>query len=110
MNKRLKILRAQLGMSQKQFGEKLHLSVSQISSYENNYRNIPERTICDIIREFNVNPKWIRFGLGNIFNKDVNSTHKLVEKINMLSEDDQKFVLKIINCLYDSSIENKTYI
>ncbi len=41
MNKRLKVLRAQLGMSQKQFGEKLHLSVSQISSYENNYRNIP---------------------------------------------------------------------
>lgn len=106
MNKRLKTLRTQLGLSQKQFGEKLHLSVSQISSYENNYRNIPERTISNIVREFNVNPKWLRCGLGDIFN-NTSITHKLVEKINNLSEDDQKFVIRIIDCLYNSSMQNK---
>ena len=107
MNKRLKTLRTQLGMSQKQFGEKLHLSVSQISSYENNYRNIPERTILNIIREFNVNPKWIRQGLGDMFNKTENTNQKLIEKFNALSTNDQKFIIKIIDCLYDSSLKEK---
>ena len=106
MNERLKLIRKNLGLSQKKFGEKIHLSVSQISSYENKFRNIPERTILNIIREFNINPDWLRYGKGDMFDSsdDIDS---LVYKIRSLSEDDQAFVNKIIDCLYESSLKNK---
>ncbi|RDY26296.1 XRE family transcriptional regulator [Romboutsia weinsteinii] len=107
MNERLKILRKQLGLSQKEFGEKIHLSVSQISSYENKSRNIPERSILNIIREFNVSSNWIRFGTGDIFNSDLCSTSDLIKKINSLSKEDQQFINRIIDCLYNSSSNSK---
>ncbi len=105
MNERLKIIRKTLGLSQKQFGEKIHLSVSQISSYENKVRNIPDRTILSIIREFNVSSSWIRYGSGDMFND--NSTNDLIMKINTLSKDDQIFINRIIDCLYKSSCEKR---
>jgi transcriptional regulator with XRE-family HTH domain len=106
MNQRLKLIRKSLGLSQRKFGEKIHLSVSQISSYENKFRNIPERTILNIIREFNINPEWIRYGKGNMFD-DTTSIDNLISKIKSLSEEEQAFVNKIIDCLYKSSLENK---
>jgi len=106
MNQRLKLIRKSLGLSQRKFGEKIHLSVSQISSYENKFRNIPERTILNIIREFNISPDWIRYGKGNMFN-DTTSIDNLISKIKSLSEEEQAFVNKIIDCLYKSSLENK---
>ena len=107
MNERLKILRKQLGLSQREFGKKINLSVSQISSYENKSRNIPERSIINIIREFNVNSNWIRFGKGDIFNGDLGSTSDLIMKINSLSKEDQQFINRIIDCLYNSSSSSK---
>lgn len=106
MNQRLKLIRKSLGLSQRKFGEKIHLSVSKISSYENKFRNIPERTILNIIREFNISSDWIRYGKGNMFN-DSKSIDTLIYKIKSLSNEDQAFVNKIIDYLYKSSLENK---
>lgn len=106
MNERLKIIRKTLGLSQKKFGEKIHLSVSQISSYENKVRNIPERTILSVIREFDINPNWIRYGSGDMFS-NVSSANDLIVKINSLSEEDQIFIKRIIDCLYKSSCEKR---
>ncbi|MBC5996762.1 XRE family transcriptional regulator [Romboutsia ilealis] len=107
MNERLKLIRKNLGLSQKKFGEKIHLSVSQISSYENKFRNIPERTILNIIREFNINPDWLRYGKGDMFD-NTKSIDNLIYKINSLSEEDQLFINRIIDCLYKSSCDNKS--
>ena len=106
MHKRLKLIRKNLDISQREFGEKIHLSVSQISSYENKCRNIPERTISNIIREFNVNPNWIRYGKGDMFDNS-EDIDNLIYKIKSLSEEDQAFVNKIIDCLYKSSLKSK---
>jgi transcriptional regulator with XRE-family HTH domain len=59
---RIGIIRERIGMNQVEFGERLSLERSTISLIERKQRNVTERTIRDICREFNVNEDWLRNG------------------------------------------------
>ena len=67
MNERLKLLRNTLKFSQELFAKKINLTRSAISNYEKGTRNITNRVISDICREFNVNEEWFRNGNGEMF-------------------------------------------
>lgn len=67
MNNRIKALRKNLNLNQGEFADKLKLSRSHISSLENGVREITERIVFDICREFNVNEEWLRTGEGEMF-------------------------------------------
>ena len=67
MNERLKLLRNTLKISQELFAKKIKLTRSAISNYEKGTRNITNRVISDICREFNVNEEWFRNGNGEMF-------------------------------------------
>lgn len=72
MNERVKELRKTLKLNQEEFGAKLGLSGGGVSKLENGTRNITERTIKSICREFNVEYSWLKYGDGEIFRKDNN--------------------------------------
>jgi len=61
---RVRELREFLGLSQTVFGNRLSLERSAISLIERKQRNITERTIKDICREFSANEEWLRNGAG----------------------------------------------
>lgn len=68
MNERLKDLRNSLSLSQEEFGERVGIkSRAHISLLENGTRNLTDRVISDICREFNVNEDWFRYGQGDMF-------------------------------------------
>ena len=67
MYSRLKQVRLQLKLSQKEFGNHLFLSQDQISLLERGKRNLIDRTLNDICRTFNVNEEWLLYGTGSIF-------------------------------------------
>ena len=67
MNERLKQLRNHFGLNQSELGVRMKLSRSHISSLENGAREITDRIIYDICREFNVNETWLREGTGPMF-------------------------------------------
>lgn len=67
MNTRLRELRKLKKLSQKEFGEKINISQSQIASYENGARNIPTRVVKDISKVYRVNEEWFTSGEGDIF-------------------------------------------
>lgn len=68
MHKRLLELRKNiLNINQETFAEKIGITKSAVSSLETGKRNLTDRTITDICREFNVNENWLRFGEGDIF-------------------------------------------
>lgn len=67
MNTRLKRLRTNLKLSQKDFGSKINLSPDMISLLETGKRNFTERVTSDICRVFNVNRNWFENGKGNMF-------------------------------------------
>ncbi|MEK5069777.1 helix-turn-helix transcriptional regulator [Sporosarcina sp. FSL K6-1508] len=67
MNERLKQLRKQLSLNQNEMAERMNLSRSHISSLENGVREITDRIINDVCREFDIKEEWIRTGKGEMF-------------------------------------------
>lgn len=68
MCERLKDIRLALGLSQSEFGVRIGLnSRGHVSALESGVRNITDRIINDICREYGVNEKWLRTGEGNMF-------------------------------------------
>lgn len=66
MNKRLKELRTHLGLSQKNFAERVGITDSGLSNLESGKRNLTEQMIISICREFNVNRAWLVEGVGDM--------------------------------------------
>lgn len=78
MKDRLKKLRKQLGLTMEEFGSKLGVRKTTISSLENGVNNFTEQMILSICNVYNVNEQWLRNGTGDMFVEDTDS---LVEKI-----------------------------
>lgn len=64
---RIKNLRKELNITQSEFGKKIGVARNTVTSYEGNHRNLTNRTINDICREFNVEPLWLTTGEGEMF-------------------------------------------
>ena len=67
MNERFRMIRKKVGLSQEVFGEQINLSRSHIASLENGSRNLTDRIISDVCREFHVNENWLRDGQAPMF-------------------------------------------
>ncbi len=124
MNERLKELRKHLDISQEELGSRLGVTGPAISRLEKGERNITEQMVLSIVREFNVNELWFRFGDGDMFdqmNRDErlaawagsmlspNNTNiymkKFVHMLSKLNEDDWK-VLEKMALLMEEENEN----
>lgn len=101
MNERLKIIRLKLKLTQDDFAKKINVTRSAISNYEKGTRNIMNRVIADICREFNVNEEWIRHGTGEMFIQNINNNQG-----GTLMDNELLNILKSIQTKIDS-IENK---
>lgn len=66
---RLKILRLNLNVTQKDFAEKIGITASALSSYENNLKNPSIAVAKKIAETFNVSIDWL-CGLTNEMNKE----------------------------------------
>ena len=60
-------LRKELSLTQEEFGNKIGIKKSSMSSIEKNKSNPSEQTIKFICKEFNVNYGWLVDGKGEIF-------------------------------------------
>ena len=103
MYSRLKQVRLQLKLSQKEFGNHLFLSQDQIRLLERGKRNLIDRTLNDICRTFNVNEEWLRYGKGEMFIDPTtgidasDDVRDLVKKILSLSEENRRVIENLIN-------------
>lgn len=67
MKNRIKIIRTNAGMTQKEFAEKIGVSRNTIATYETSSRTPIDAILFSICREFNVNETWLRTGEGNMY-------------------------------------------
>lgn len=67
MIQRIVEIRKKNGLNQEQFAQKIGMSRSFINQVEVGKRNLSDRTISDICREFGVNEAWLRTGEGEMF-------------------------------------------
>ncbi len=73
-NKRLRLLRKELGMTQEQLAQRLGVGKAALSMIETGKASLSSRNRNILIHEFNVNPDWLEEGVGKMFNAvpDVN--------------------------------------
>lgn len=120
ISKRIKEIRKSEGLSQDEFASKINLSRSIIGCYENNLRNISDRTIKDICDKFNINEEWLRNGTGEkhaipvdvyeltkvLADISTSDNKKLNDVISKISKLDEKY-LNLIEDLVDALLEKK---
>lgn len=74
---RLKHLRLKLGLSQKEFANRLGITNVSISYLEHGVKKMSSATRNLVLREFNVNPLWLDSGEGDMF-LEMSDNDKLV--------------------------------
>ncbi|MBD5550681.1 MAG: helix-turn-helix transcriptional regulator [Lachnospiraceae bacterium] len=114
IHERLKYLREQLSLTTRAFGAAINMSGGAITNMEKGTRNITERTIRDICREYNVNPDWFINGNEPVF-EDITSeldidddVRQLAKQYSLLNDTDRELVRKMINSLAEK-IEKTDY-
>ena len=67
INERVKMLRKELSLNQKDFGSRIGLGQGGVSWMENPVNNVTNQTIRLICDTFKVNENWLRTGAGEMF-------------------------------------------
>lgn len=99
MQERIKILRKSLGLTQKQFAEKIGVKQNTVAQYEIG-RNIPTDMAINLIcREFNVNEIWLRTGVGDPFRKKERSQEMTELFADLLNDRPESFRTRLITAL-----------
>ena len=109
IHERLKLLRNELNLTTRAFGAAINMSGGAITNMEKGTRNITERTIRDICREYNVNFDWLVHGTEPLFedvtsNLDIDDEVKqLAQQYGLLNDSDRELVKKMIDSLAQKS-------
>lgn len=113
IHERLKYLREQLKLTTRSFGASISMSGGAITNMEKGLRNITDRTIRDICREYNVNPEWLIDGNEPIFvdvvsDLDIgNEVKQLAKQYSLLSNKDRELIKNMIDSLSEKMKENE---
>lgn len=103
MNERIKELRKTLGLTLEKFGESLGVTKTAVSRLENGERNITDQMFKSICREFNVNPEWLKDGIGEMFIAQTRN-QEIVEFANrIMSDEDESFRKRFVTALSKAS-------
>lgn len=109
IHERLKQLRTELSLTTRAFGAAINMSGGAITNMEKGTRNITERTIRDICREYNVNLDWLTNGVEPMFT-DVTSeldiddeVKQLAQQYSLLNDSDRELVKRMIDSLAEKS-------
>jgi DNA-binding XRE family transcriptional regulator len=96
MNERIKELRRRLGVTQKNFGEKIEISQKTINDYESGRVGVPKTSIKLICDNYNVNREWLETGEGEMFKPPIippsASFEELYEKYSKFTARHKKFI------------------
>lgn len=98
MIKRIIQIREQNGLNQEMFAKRIGLSRNFINQVENGKKNISDRTILDICREFNIREEWMRTGKGEMYNLPED---KLSHVLGQISGGDDAFIQDLVLAYMD---------
>ena len=101
---RIKFVRTSKNLSQDEFGRIINLSRSQIAGYETGAKNVTDRAINDICREFKINEEWLRKGEGEMEAK-MTSDEEFAFLVGAFAAEGNGFKKRIIKAMLE--IENK---
>lgn len=100
---RIRQLRQENNMTQRQFAEKILVSHTFVYQMEKGVKPITNRTLELICNRFNVNAVWIRTGEGEKYKTDPeeSETDRIFQKIKNLDPAFQNYIFKQIDSLLE---------
>ncbi len=106
MNERIKLIRTNLKLSQKDFGERIGLKSNSISDIENGKNELREQVLKAVCREYNVNENWIRYGEGDMFDTLSDEEEMMAHIGSICSDDDvrKQRVLEVVVKVIDNNV------
>lgn len=110
MNKRIKELRIQLGLTLEEFGNSLGFSRSSMSNIETGYRGVTDRLIIAIVNTYNVSEDWLRTGVGEMFIESKESHLSELAKQYALDDMEVKIVEAFLELSPDKRAAIKEYV
>lgn len=97
---RIKLIRTSKKLSQDEFGKVINLSRSQIAGYETGAKNVTDRAISDICREFKINEEWLREGAGEMEAK-MTSDEEFAFLVGTFAAESDNFKKRIIKAMLE---------
>ena len=98
MNERLKKIRTDIKLTQKQMSEKIGVTEATVSRMESGKSSITEQTIKMLCNEFNINETWLRTGEGEMYVVS-EQDEELAEALAEISLSDNEKLKKIVQKL-----------
>lgn len=96
---RLKKLRKELDLKQREFAKKIGTSQNVLANYETGRRNPSNSVINNICKTFNVNEEWLRNGIGDMFQPVSRETEIENAVRNLLDGESDSFKSRLISLL-----------
>jgi len=94
ISSRLLELRHALCLTQKEFGEKIHISKGYVTTLEKCRQPLNDRIIKLLSDTYGVNPEWLKYGKSKMFlDPQKSQTTEIVQIFNQLNPDFQNFVI-----------------
>ena len=109
MIKRLKLLRANLELSQAEIAKKLSISQSTYAHFETGNTPLKDRHIKLICSTFNVNERWLRTGEGEMF-ITLNNDDEFDMLVGSLYAENDEFKKKVIKAMLSLEDEDWMFI
>lgn len=85
MNSRIREIRKALGLTQREFAEKIGLQHNAVSVMERSNSKIPEYYIFAICFQYKINEDWLRTGQGEMFQKEDPQKERLMSLFDELT-------------------------
>jgi transcriptional regulator with XRE-family HTH domain len=102
VSRRLIELRQVLCLTQKDFGEKIHISKGYLTSLEKCRQPLNDRIIKLIADTYGVNAEWLKHGKGKMFIAPQNSQlAEIIAIFNQLNPDFQNFIINQLKHLLE---------
>jgi len=108
VNQRIKQVRSELQISQREFSKKIFIGQSSLGEIEIGTRKVNDRIIQLICSEFGVNKDWIKSGKGQMFDvekPDIKLEH-LIDIYKQLEKPLQEYLLEQSESLLKLHNEN----
>ena len=108
MNNRIRELRKTLGLSQKEFAEKIGLKQNAVSYMEKAGATVTEQNVKAVCAQFCVNEQWLRTGTGKMFLEVSRKQKEFFEIFEELSPALQDYLIKTARDLLETQSRLET--
>ncbi|MBD5395644.1 MAG: helix-turn-helix transcriptional regulator [Lachnospiraceae bacterium] len=104
MKDRIKQVRKDAGLTQKEFAERLGLKQNTIATYEMGKIGVSDTVLLSICREFDINEEWLRTGEGEM-QSPISQDDRYAINLGKLQRTDDATIIRWVNAIAETNPE-----